>query len=275
MLWLVFMSMTCVAALAVLLPLALKQNPTYPPKSPVGNYEKMLSDINEEIDCGLIDREEAESIRAGVFRRLLVLESEGVQPKSASSRTRTVAAVFVCLFVPSLSVPLYKHLGRQDLLDQPLAGRIASIPGHKDTLERIVELEAYIRKHPKDGRAYELIAPFYQRELRFEEAVRALETALRLLGASAFRYASLGEAKVVGARGEVPSEAIIDFEQALKIDPKDILARYYLGVAAAQSGDKEKAATIWSGLLADAPKGTDWAKQVRADMQELLKVRDR
>jgi cytochrome c-type biogenesis protein CcmH len=274
MLWLVLISMTCVAVLAALLPLALKQNPTNAPKSLASYHSKILSEINQDIECGLMDANEAEAIKIEAARRLLLLETEGVEPSRSSSRVRTLAAVIVCLFIPGLSVPLYMHLGRQGMHDQPLAGRIALIPGHKDTLTRIVELEAYIRKHPKDGRAYEMIAPFYQRELRFEEAVKALETALRLLGASAPRYAALGEAKVVGAHGEVPSDAILDFEQALKIDSKDILARYYLGVAAAQSGDKEKAGTIWSGLLADAPKGSDWAKQVEDDLQELLNAKN-
>jgi cytochrome c-type biogenesis protein CcmH len=269
MLWLVFVLLTCIAILAVLLPLAL--NSTDRPKSNVDLHRKMLSEINKEIDCGLIDPEEASSLKTEVLRRLLLLESDVVQPMHTSLRTRTVAAFIVCFLIPSLSVPLYLHLGRRDLHDQPLAERIASIPGHKDTVERLAELEAYIRRHPKDGRAYELIAPYYQRELRFGEAVKALETALQLLGASAFRYASLGEAKVVGAHGEVPIEAITDFEQALKINPKEILARYYLGVAAAQSHDKEKAVTIWSGLLADAPKGAGWAKQVEDDLRELRK----
>jgi cytochrome c-type biogenesis protein CcmH len=139
MLWLVFVLLTSVAVLAVLFPLAL--NSTNRPKSHVNLHKKMLSDINQDIDCGLIDPKEADAIKTEGLRRMLLRETDGVQPKDASSRTRTVAAFIVCFFIPSLTVPLYMRLGRRDLHDQPLAARIASIPGHKDTLQRIVVLE--------------------------------------------------------------------------------------------------------------------------------------
>jgi cytochrome c-type biogenesis protein CcmH len=269
MLWLIFIFLTCVAVLAVLLPLAIPTTKQGSPRPDLSLYRKTLSDIGQYLECGLVDTREASLMKTEAARRLLAKETDTHADQSASGLSRTVAAAGACLFVPILTVSLYLHVGRRDIPDHPLAERIALIPGHKDTSKRIEELERFIKKHPKDGSAYEMIAPFYQRARRFDDAVHALEESLRLMGADANRYASLGEAKVVAEQGDVPPQAIRDFEAALKLNPKDILARYYLGVAAAQSGDKEKAETIWVGLLSDAPQGADWAKQVEEDLRIL------
>ncbi len=271
MLWLIFVLMTCAAVLSTLLPLTRADARRDKPRSYLALYRRMLSEIDHDVDCGLIQPADGSVMKAEASRRLLSLQAEAMEKHEGSKRTRTVAATIICLLVPTLALLLYMRLGRHDLPDQPLAERIATIPGHKDTTRRIAELEAHIRAHPSDGRAYEMIAPFYQRERRFKDAVTALEAALKLSGTTSSRYASLGEAKVVAAQGDVPPEAIKDFEMALRLEPKDILARYYLGVAAAQAGDDAKARKIWLALLADAPKGADWAHQVEDDLRELGK----
>jgi cytochrome c-type biogenesis protein CcmH len=268
MLWLVFVALTCAAALAVLLPLAAPST-TQPSKDiDEAIYRTAVSDIERSHEWGLVGSDEVSSLKVEVARRLLRARESQPEP-AQKDKARTLAALAACFFIPILSVSLYLHLGRHDLADQPLQARIAAIPGHKDATTRIRELEALLHKRPRDGQAYELIVPYYQRERRFDDAIHALEAALQLLGASASRSASLGEARVVAAQGEVPPEALKDFETALKLDPKDILARYYLGVAAAQSGGKDKARAIWSRMLADAPKGADWVKQVEDDLREL------
>jgi cytochrome c-type biogenesis protein CcmH len=268
MLWLIFVALTCAAALAVLLPLAVSSTKQLSEDIDEAIYRTAVSDIERNHKWGLVGSDEVSSLKAEVARRLLRAKECQSGP-AQEDNARTLAALVACFFIPILSVSLYLHLGRHDLADQPLQTRIAAIPGHKDATKRIRELEALLHKRPRDGRAYELIVPYYQRERRFDDAIHALEAALRLLGALASRFASLGEAKVVAAQGEVPPEALTDFEAALKLDPKDILAHYYLGVAAAQSGDKEKARTIWSRMLADAPKGAEWIKQVEEDLREL------
>ncbi len=273
MLWFIFLLMTCVAVLAALLPLARLPTQRVPSRTYMAVYQSMLADIDCDVSCGLIDSREVRIKKVEASRRLLSLEAEKNEKQNGSKRTRTIVATIVCLFVPVVSLSLYMRLGRHELPDQPLAARIAAIPRHQDTSKRIAELEAFIRAHPSDGRPYEMIAPFYQRERRFKEAVRALEMALRLSGMSSSRYASLGEAKVVAAQGEVLPDAIEDFQAALRFEPKEVLARYYLGVAAAQSGDNWKATAIWSALLANAPRGANWAKQVEDDLIEIRKSR--
>ena len=123
-----------------------------------------------------------------------------------------------------------------------------------------------MREHPEDGRGDEVIAPYLLRTGRGEDAVHAYSEALRLLGATAARHAALGEARVVVAQGVVTPQAKKDFEAALALDPAAPEAQYYLGVAAAQAGDKDKAIAIFSKMAADAPADAAYLKAVNAQL---------
>jgi cytochrome c-type biogenesis protein CcmH len=75
-------------------------------------------------------------------------------------------------------------------------------------------------------------------------------------------YSAYGEALVQQSSGAVPPEAEAAFGTALRLDPKDMAARYYLGLAYAMRGQNAQAAALWQSLLADAPPNAPWRQQV-------------
>src|SRR5205807_9432547 len=114
-----------------------------------------------------------------------------------------------------------------------------------------------------------IIAPVYLQMGRFEDAVKARRNALRLNGESADRVASLGEALMLAADGVITAEAKGEFERAIRLEDSHVMARYYLGIAAEQNGDKAHAATIWRALLASAPPDAPWRPFVQAAMDRV------
>jgi cytochrome c-type biogenesis protein CcmH len=58
--------------------------------------------------------------------------------------------------------------------------------------------------------------------------------------------------------GQVTQEAEAAFNEALKEDPKNLMSRYYVGVAHSEHGDKKGALALWQGVLADAPPNAPW-----------------
>src|SRR3979490_441981 len=104
---------------------------------------------------------------------------------------------------------------------------------------------------------------------RFDDAVKARRNALRLLGASAEREADLGEALVSLANGVVTADAKARCDHALKLDLKDVTARFYSGLAAEQDNRPEDAARIWRELAADAPEGAGWLASVQRGFARL------
>ena len=91
----------------------------------------------------------------------------------------------------------------------------------------------------------------------------AWRNTLQLLGESAERDADLGEALTAEANGVVTAEAKAAFVRAATLDRTLVTARYYLGLAAEQDGQREKAAKIWRDLIAEAPAGAEWVGDVR------------
>ena len=148
---------------------------------------------------------------------------------------------------------LYLTLGSPDLPGQPLAARLADAHGEGNSVEALFRrVEAHLEQHPDDGRGWEVIAPVYMRLGRYEDAAKARANALRLLGPTAQRQADLGEALVALENGTVTAQAKAAFDAAIRLDPGNVSARFYQGIAAEQDGNREEAARIWRALLAEA-----------------------
>ena len=68
---------------------------------------------------------------------------------------------------------------------------------------------------------------------------------------------------VAAANGVVTADAKAAFDRALKIDPQDVMALFYKGMAADQDGRRAEADKIWNDLIASAPPNAPWIEVVR------------
>jgi cytochrome c-type biogenesis protein CcmH len=280
MLWLVLALMTAGAILAVLWPLGRRRADT-PAANELAVYQDQLQEIERDRTAGSIGAAEAEAARVEVSRRLIAAadarqaevtsggEEEIAKETTARLRRRRLAAVAALIAVPVLAGSLYFVLGSPNLPDQPLAGRLEAAHRGQSITSLIQRVEAHLAEHPDDGRGWEVIAPVYMRLQRYDEAVQARRNALRLLGETADRQSSLGEALMVAADGIVTADAKRAFERAVELDAQDVKARYYLGLAAEQDGKREEAARIWRELLAGAPEGAPWVELVRTSLAHI------
>ena len=148
----------------------------------------------------------------------------------------------------------------------PLASRGGAAAENRSIEALVAQVEAHVEASPNDGKAWEVLAPVYMRLGRADDAVTAWRNAIRLNGSSASREADFGEAVVAAADGVVTPEAKAAFERALALDKQDVMARFYLGMAADQDGRRADADSIWGELLASAPPGATWVEAVRHAM---------
>lgn len=266
MIWLIFALLTGAAVMAVLAPLAMRGQAENESAADVAFFEEQIVEIERERAEGRLDAADAEAAKTEAARRLLRAEAAPKSRVVASRKLALAAALAAIVAIPAIALTLYARLGNSDMPDMPLTARLESAPDRQDLAGAVARIEQHLREHPEDGRGYEVIAPYLLRTGRGEEAVRAYSEALRLLGATAARHAALGEARVVLAQGVVTPEARKDFEAALALDPAAPEARYYLGVAAAQAGEKDKATEIFSKMAADAPADAAYLKAVNAQL---------
>ena len=264
-LMLLFALMTAAAIFAVLWPLSRRNNKAG--GSELAVYRDQLNEIDRDRAAGLIADPEAEAAKVEVSRRLIAAADaaavEKSKPEVSPLRRRRITAIAALIFVPAGAVMLYLMLGSPQMPGEPLAARLR-VPEQNRSIESLIaQVEDRLQKNPADGRAWEVLAPVYMRLGRFDEAVSAWGHAISLNGSTAAREASYGEAVVASANGVVTADAKTAFERALALDPKDAMARFYMGMADNQDGRRADAEKIWGDLLADAPPGAPWIEVVR------------
>lgn len=264
-LWLGLALMTAVAILAVLWPLT-RRTGSLRSGSDVAVYRDQLEEIERDRAAGLIADQEAASAQVEVSRRLLAAAEAPPAPQASADvatwRRRAVALVAL-LVVPLGAAGLYLALGSPSLPDQPLAPRLAAARGDQSFDSLVAQVETHLARNPQDGRGWEVIAPIYLRLGRFDDAVKARRQALSLNGESPERESALGEALVFAANGIVTAEAKAAFEKAVALDASDVPARYFLGLAAEQDGNRAQAAALWRALIAAAPPDAPWIDFIR------------
>ncbi|HEY5723859.1 MAG TPA: tetratricopeptide repeat protein [Allosphingosinicella sp.] len=101
---------------------------------------------------------------------------------------------------------------------------------------------------------------------RPEEAAAAYRRAAEIEPANAENWSSLGEVLQSASRTVVP-EAKSAFEKALKLDPGDPRARYFLAVQKDLGGDHKGAIEAWTALLKDTPQGAPWEADLRRTIE--------
>ncbi|PZV33157.1 c-type cytochrome biogenesis protein CcmI [Mesorhizobium kowhaii] len=260
--WVIAAILTLGASLAVLLPLAASSKSA----SSTGDhdlevYRDQLSELDRDAARGLIQPAEATEARAEIARRILRLDNAAAAGK-ASVRQASVAARLVAtaavLAVPLVSWGLYSQLGSPDLPSQPLSERLAKNPADSSVDELVARAEAHLAANPSDGRGWDVLAPVYLRMQRFSDAAAAYRNAIRLDGDSAVRRAGLGEAIANAAGGIVSADAQDAFEAALKLDPANAKASFYLAMALAQEGRAKEAVAAWQAMLGSLPPDSPW-----------------
>jgi cytochrome c-type biogenesis protein CcmH len=264
-LWFGVALMTAAAVWAVLWPLA-RRGGELRGGSDVAVYRDQLAEIERDRASGLIAENEAAGAQVEVSRRLIAAaDAQAPAPADAVSAIwrRRAVAVAALILLPLGAAALYVALGSPSLPDQPLAARLAGARGNPSIDTLITQVEDHLTRHPEDGRGWEVIAPVYLRLGRFEEAVKARRNAVKLNGATAERESALGEALVFAANGVVTAEAKAAFERAIALDANGVQARYFLGLAAEQDGDRTQAAATWRGLIAAAPPDAPWLDLLR------------
>ena len=265
-LWVSLAALTGLSVLALLWPLS-RVNRTDEADDAIF-YQQELADIERDAERGLIGPAEAEAARAEAARRLIASRrAEGSEKPDAISPNRLrIAALLMLIAVPAMALPLYLRIAAPHLPDQPLASRPTEPQGVADA---VAQIERHLAKNPDDGRGHEVVGPVYMEMGRFDDAVKSFSEAIRLLGASASRYASLGQARIAQAGGVVTEAARTDFERALNLDANDLRARYFLAMAAEQDGQKDRALEAYRAMAAQTDPNAPIGQAIAAKIAEL------
>jgi cytochrome c-type biogenesis protein CcmH len=261
-LWFILALMTAAAIFAVLWPLGRKSE--LRAGSDIAVYRAQLDEIEADRAAGRIAENEAQAARVEISRRLLAAaDAAPTVVVNDSPHLRRAAALVALVLLPIGAAMLYLAIGSPLEPSQPIAERRGQPNEQSDILDLVARVEARLAQNPDDIRGWQVIGPVYMQLGRYDDAAKARQNVLRIMGANAEREANLGEALTAAAGGIITADAKAAFERALALDAKDYKARFFLGLAAEQDGKPDEAGTIWRDLLASSPPNAPWLEVVR------------
>jgi cytochrome c-type biogenesis protein CcmH len=256
------------AALAGLLVLAgARRGVESGPAATAGLARRELDELDRLKARGLLTPDAWVSARAEAGRRWLVAGPEATPPV-----TRPLDRLWVLSGLAlggSFALALYVLTGAPGLADQSYQRRVdqwAADPAGLQAPQLAAVAARVVRERPGDHEALVMLGA-----ARFEAgdsigAVSAFRRALALQPEDARSWARLGESLVQASDGVVGVDAEAAFREALKRDPGQPAARYFLGQAALSRGDSPAARALWGPLIA----GLDPADPRRIDLEGRL-----
>lgn len=219
-------------------------------------HRRRLAEVERLALDGLLAQDELKAARAEAGRGLLAAadQAETWERDGKTPRKVVVAAVGAACIA---AVGLYVVKGRPEMADQPYAKRVAewkaADPATLEPAQIAAVLEGVAAERPKEAEPLVFLAKARAAAGDLSGAEAALRKAVRVEPKRADIWSLLGETFVMEAKGQVGADAKLAFGQALKIDPQDLRARYYLARGKIADGDVQGGLSAWRALAAGLP----------------------
>ncbi len=232
---------------------AAKARPIDDAQTRLEPHRRRLAEVERLAIDGLLAPDELKAARVEAGRGLLAAadqaeswERDGVGPR----KIVVAAAGAACV----AAVGLYVFLGHPELPDQPFAKRVAewkaADPSTLAPEQIAAVLEGVVASRPKDVEPLVFLARARAAGGDLPGAEAALRKAVRLAPKRADIWSLLGETFVMEGKGQIGADAKLAFTQAVKADPNDTRARYFMGRGKVADGDVQGGLTDWRALLA-------------------------
>ncbi|MEO9635475.1 MAG: tetratricopeptide repeat protein [Parasphingorhabdus sp.] len=184
------------------------------------------------------------------------------KPGSSMNIGRIALIVAALLAVGAVAVQVYRSMNDESGANGSVAASDAEPAPSVD--EVIAGLEKKLQESPDDAESWRMLGWSYFETAKFAESATAMKRATTLDPDNPEYWSMLGEALVMASDGQqVPPDAAEAFRNALKHDPKDPRARYFLAVQKDIAGDHKGAIDAWFALLEDTPADAPYAADIR------------
>ncbi len=265
----------------------------------LGVYRDQMAELERDLGRGVIAPGEAERARTEIARRILAADRAlaAMAPTATAPKSATWALVGTMVVLVGIGGPLgyawlgapgYRDLGiaerramaevaRAERLPQAEAeARLLALRDPPPTASPefaalIAQLREAVAARPDDLQGLALLARNEAALGNFGAAVAAQRHILAVMGeaARAEDFSALADLMVLATGGYVSPEAEAAADAALSRDPRNGAARYFKGLADAQTGRYDRAFATWAELLAEGPEDAGWIASIEAQIGTL------
>ena len=260
------------AFLLLVLVLVLLLRPfIFPPKVEATSRRQMNAAIyREELDkleleraSGSINGADYEITHAEMRQRLFQDTNEEDDRSVMGSSKMTV--IGLCLFITVLSAGFYFSLGDATRI----AEKNTQQPMTQDGVEKMVaQFAAKMEQDPTNLQGWVMLARSYRILGRNEEAAKAYERAGNFIDSDPQLLADYADVLASNANGSFAGKPLKLINQALKLDPNNLMALWLSGTASYASGNYKAAVQTWEKLAQQLPPGTEDARSIEASIAD-------
>lgn len=254
--------MLLVALCLILIPLLLTQELEFKgdDQDNIELAKKKLKEIDDDYAAGLIQQEAFEQakreIELGLYRDL-----DGKKSTKVTAKNGRWLAIPLLFAVPLVSLSLYTVLGDLRVFDQDtmraLIAPESPETGHankSDQIKAMVDkLAARMEKEPNDVDGWLMLSRSYKVLERYQDAANAMRKAYALAADKPDVLLQLADALAMANGGTLKGEPTALVEKALKIEPKNQMGLWLMGMAYAENDQFQQAVDSWQTLLKDYP----------------------
>ncbi|ESQ88563.1 hypothetical protein ABAC460_15300 [Asticcacaulis sp. AC460] len=215
-------------------------------------YAGFVADVDRRLAAGDIDADAAHEEKTEAARALLKAGDHLTTPT-----VKPAVGVAVIAITAALAFGVYMLIGHPGLAGQPFKDRLtrwtAMAQEDPDSVPPEVMVAVLRQGEAKNGgdpQYWLMIGRFQTWSGNTYEGMKAYKRARAMSPQTFNEWSALGEAITLTADGNINAEAVAAFEQALKLDPKDARALYYLGRHQVAIGRFDEARTSFRTALA-------------------------
>ena len=226
-------------------------------------YREELDKLEVEHTAGVITSADYEIAHAEMRQRLFqdTIEEDDREVTGSSKKT----AVGLCIFVVLLSSALYFSLG--DVVR--IAQNNSEKPVTQEGVEKMVaEFAIKMEKDPSNLKGWAMLARSYRILGRDEDAAKAYARAGSFIDSDPQLLADYADVLANNANGSFVGKPSQLINQALKLDPNNMMALWLSGTASYSSGNYKAAVQSWERLAQQLPPNTDEARTIQGSIVE-------
>ncbi|MDB5469851.1 MAG: C-type cytochrome biosis protein CcmI [Caulobacter sp.] len=280
-LWMVLTLLVALAVVGLVIPLTRPRKSVDAAATPTGILADQLTELDAQAAAGTVTADEAARLRLEIERRMLA-EAKGPEApaRPLSEKALLGLALGLAVVVALGATGLYAVMGKPDILSAnaqaagpPGSASLAANHPGGDVPAMIAQLKAQVERNPSDPEGWRMLGWSYFQSGQFDESAAAYDKAATNDPTNPEHRSAQGESLVQAAGGQMTPASSAAFRQALKLDPNDPRARYFLAVEKDQAGDQDGAMADWIALINSAPEGAPWVGEVRNFVEDLARER--
>lgn len=232
------------------------------------DHLRRFAELDEDIAAGDIDPEQAPLLRAELERAVVDAVPDGAT--AAPRRGNRVLLATLVLAALLTAIPLYQELGMPRIAELGLEALDTAASDPHQSIDALIEkVRERTRTAPDDREAWIMLARSTLALGNYAEALTAAQTAHLLAPDDVPGMLLLIDALAMHEQGRIGEQARALLDRVLAAEPGNPTGLVLAGIAAQQSGDAARAATLWQQALAALPPGAPFRTELETMLAEV------